>query len=131
MYVIIGCYHSATTIGSLSKISWETGVTIKRFSFSEPQAGKSSCDRMGALMKRRIRDYIDRGNDATNGKEFYKSMVDGSPLNGISVHYSSFEDPTPQTNKPQITGIRSLFDFEFLTNGNIKAWGYYGIYLCI
>ena len=57
----------------------------------------------------------------------YKAMVAGPSLNGISVHLSKLENPTPQTNYPKIDGIRSLYDFQYFLNGDIKAWRYFGI----
>lgn len=123
----IGCYHSASTIASVIKLSRQSGVHVQRYSFSEPQAGKSAADRMAAFMKRRVRDYIDKGNDATNSRELYKAMVDGPPLKGISVHLSALENPSSPKTLPQIAGIKSLFDFEYSSNGDITAWKYYGI----
>ena len=35
-----GCYHSAQTIMNLPKLSAATGITVKRFDFSDPQGGK-------------------------------------------------------------------------------------------
>lgn len=109
----------------MAKLSGESGVKVARYSFSEPQAGKSSADRMSAFMKRRVRDYIDQGNDATNGRELYKAMVSGSPLNGISVHYVSLVNPTPPEEKPKISGISNYYDFIFLDSGDMVAWKYY------
>ncbi|CAF1386902.1 unnamed protein product, partial [Didymodactylos carnosus] len=46
-----GCYHSAATILSLQQVSKETGIKIERMDFSDPQAGKSICDRYAAIIK--------------------------------------------------------------------------------
>lgn len=37
-----GCYHSAQTILSLPQLAAITGITIKRFDFSDPQGGKGT-----------------------------------------------------------------------------------------
>ena len=37
-----GCYHSARTILSLPHLSKNTGITIRRFDFSDPQGGKGT-----------------------------------------------------------------------------------------
>lgn len=80
-------------------------------------------------MKKRVRNYIDQQNDATNARELYQAMVSGGPpLNGISVHQVSLNNPTPQTNKPKIAGISNYYDFEFDDAANMRAYKYYGIF---
>lgn len=103
-------------------------IIVDRYSYSEPQAGKSAADRMAAFMKRRVRDYNDKGNDITNGQQLFKAMVDGGPeLKGISVYYVSLNNPSLPSNKPKIVGIQSLYDFKFKPNKNVIAWKYYGL----
>ncbi|CAF1256518.1 unnamed protein product [Didymodactylos carnosus] len=46
-----GCYHSASTILSVPQISKETKINIERVDFSDPQGGKSVCDRYAAVIK--------------------------------------------------------------------------------
>uniref|UniRef100_A0A914VI08 Uncharacterized protein n=1 Tax=Plectus sambesii TaxID=2011161 RepID=A0A914VI08_9BILA len=58
-----GCYHGNKVLATINKISEETNVQIMRYTFSESQAGKSSCDRMASVIKRHLHAYIDQGND--------------------------------------------------------------------
>ncbi|CAF1685375.1 unnamed protein product, partial [Didymodactylos carnosus] len=53
-----GCYHSAETILSIPQISKNTGITITRMDFSDPQGGKAACDRFAAVIKYHIRRYL-------------------------------------------------------------------------
>ena len=81
---------------------------------------------MVAVMKRRVRDHIDRENDATTGAELFKAMVAGNPLKGVSVHYVKLENSNQQTKKPTIAGISYCYDFKYEQNGDVRVWNYYG-----
>lgn len=49
-----GCYHSQMIIGVLSFLAKKHQQTIKRYDFSEAQAGKDICDRKISPIKRAI-----------------------------------------------------------------------------
>jgi len=65
-----GCYHGAQTIASVPEISRGGGLVIKRWDFSDPQSGKGPCDRVAAVVKRKVRLFVDENNKCTNGEEF-------------------------------------------------------------
>ena len=56
-----GCYHCAYLILSLPSIGERAGIMIKRYDFSDPQAGKDVCDRRTAALKAHMRRYINEG----------------------------------------------------------------------
>ena len=56
-----GCYHSANTVLACKNISKQTGISIRRMDFSDPQGGKGPCDRFAATMKNHVRSYINEG----------------------------------------------------------------------
>ena len=56
-----GCYHCAYLILSLLSIGERAGIMIKRYDFSDPQAGKDVCDRRTAALKAHMRHYINEG----------------------------------------------------------------------
>uniref|UniRef100_A0A914XN95 Uncharacterized protein n=1 Tax=Plectus sambesii TaxID=2011161 RepID=A0A914XN95_9BILA len=99
-----GFKHSIKTLGTLQKISKETDVFISRYTFSESQAGKSSCDRMAAVVKRKLRDYIDQGKDVTTGFEFIKAMDSETQVNGMKFLFGQIENSGSgrKTKKPSI-----------------------------
>ncbi|CAF5031246.1 unnamed protein product, partial [Rotaria sp. Silwood1] len=65
-----GCYHAAETLLSNKKVFEETGIFIRRFDYSDPQSGKSACDRMSAVVKCNVRRHINEKNNVENSKEF-------------------------------------------------------------
>lgn len=69
-----GCYHGAEFILAVEQLYHETGVLVERIDYSEPQAGKSACDRRSADLKAECRRHVNEGHDITNGAEF----IDGA-----------------------------------------------------
>ena len=57
------CYHNASLLFALPAIGSRTGINIRRYDFSEPQAGKDICDRKIAPMKAHIRRYVNEKHD--------------------------------------------------------------------
>ncbi|EGT50003.1 hypothetical protein CAEBREN_14878 [Caenorhabditis brenneri] len=121
-----GCYHSARTLFSLSKIAEKTGVEISRYSFSEPQNGKSSCDRVASQIKRQVREYVDLKNDVTTPEEFFEAVT-ARPLRGVSYYLADLNDRDSSKKKPvTITGMSGLYDFE-IDRYYLTARRYFGI----
>ena len=56
-----GCYHGAYLILSLPTIGERAGIMIKRYDFSDLQAGKDICYRRTAALKAHMRRYINEG----------------------------------------------------------------------
>ncbi|EGT50261.1 hypothetical protein CAEBREN_21943 [Caenorhabditis brenneri] len=81
-----GAYHSAATLGSLYWLMEETKMSIESYSFSESQNGKSSSDRDANRVKRRVKEYINKGNDVTTSSQFFDALK-ANPPNGISVYH--------------------------------------------
>ena len=50
------CYHNAALLLALPAIGSRTGIRIRRYDFSEPQAGKDICDIKIAPMKATLDD---------------------------------------------------------------------------
>ncbi|EGT57965.1 hypothetical protein CAEBREN_25605 [Caenorhabditis brenneri] len=121
-----GCYHSARTLFSLSTISEKTGVEVSRYSFSEPQNGKSSCDRVASQIKRQVREYVDLKNDVTTPEEFFQAVT-ARPLRGVSYYLADLNDRDSSKRKPAtITGMSGLYDFE-IDRYYLTARRYFGI----
>ena len=45
-----------------------------RLDFSEPQWGKDQCDRDSAVVKRKIRSYLNAGNDVISAMDVKKAI---------------------------------------------------------
>ena len=53
------CYHSAQTVLSLPKISYESGIQICRIDFCYPQSSKGPCNRYAAVIKSYVCCFLD------------------------------------------------------------------------
>ena len=100
---------------------------VKSLSFSEAQAGKSSCDRVVAQVKRKLANYIDARNDVDSLEKMYDGIVD-SRLDGVSVFLAEVARPDgddEETNS-KIVGINDLNHFEY-DRDSVHAWRHYKI----
>ena len=79
------CFHNSHLFRTLQDISKRHGINIKRWDFSEPQSGKSSCDRHAARIKQNIRRAVDANiANCAAAEEFVRciTMSDFPELNG-------------------------------------------------
>jgi len=67
------CYHNASLLLALPAIGARTGIRIRRYDFSELQAGKDICNRKIALMKAHIRRYVNEKHDVTTAVNMRRS----------------------------------------------------------
>ncbi|VDI14173.1 Hypothetical predicted protein [Mytilus galloprovincialis] len=71
-----GCYHSSYGILSVTALNDNPyNIKVNRMDFSDPQGGKSICDRKAAHVKACIRRYVNEGNNVITAIEF-KSAVE-------------------------------------------------------
>lgn len=58
-----GCYHCTALLTTINNSSNGSGIEVKRYDFSEPQAGKDLCDRKIAPCKQRLRNYVSENHN--------------------------------------------------------------------
>ena len=51
-----------------------TGISIKRYDFSEPQAGKGPCDRSSDHQKSHVNRILNEGNDVMTAEQVKKAL---------------------------------------------------------
>ncbi|PAV80983.1 hypothetical protein WR25_04779 isoform B [Diploscapter pachys] len=116
-----GAYHSSSLVASLYNVEKETHVKIERYTYSEPQAGKSDCDRMISHLKRKLSDYLQPGKTVHSGQnvetleEMFAALTTGRLLKGVSVHLIDYN--VEQKSGFTFDGIRSFGDFEYGSDG--------------
>ncbi|KAI8484508.1 hypothetical protein Bbelb_377790 [Branchiostoma belcheri] len=90
------CYHCAPLILSLPAISRKTGISVQRFDFSDPQAGKDICDRKIASMKTHIRRYVNEKHDVLTADDMKEALESHGGIKGCRVasHTSHITAPT-------------------------------------
>ncbi|CAF0953775.1 unnamed protein product [Adineta steineri] len=117
-----GCYHSAETILSLRQLSKDTGITIRRFDFSDPQGGKGPSDRYAAVIKSHIRRYLNEGHDVLTAAQFITAC---NSYGGVkNVHAFECQLTSRSKNKLKINDIIKLHNFiyETIAIRSNRAW---------
>ncbi|PAV66054.1 hypothetical protein WR25_27290 isoform L [Diploscapter pachys] len=112
-------YKCTTTISSIIDTQAEIGVQVLQYQFSETQAGKSSADRVAAIVKKKLGRFIAAGGDATTPKAFFDSIIVGQLIRATSIYLVSVEGEMPASNS-KLNGLSTLFDFTFTVNGFVS-----------
>jgi hypothetical protein len=76
---------------------------------------------MAGVIKRKVRDYIDQGNDVTNGREFYAALSHGQLISGLSAYVCTLNRVQRDRKLPSIPKISSLYEFLY-SSDTIRAW---------
>uniref|UniRef100_A0A914DB97 C2H2-type domain-containing protein n=1 Tax=Acrobeloides nanus TaxID=290746 RepID=A0A914DB97_9BILA len=113
-------------------------MEIKQWSFSESQSGKSSCDRLAAVVKRRVYTYLDSNHDVSTPHQLFHAITDhiaAEPLRGMSVYYTKnscrgtsqpCSSKKRKTESSTIIGISGFYEFVIEENG-LRAFKHAGI----
>ena len=72
-----GSYASGGLLVPIRHIGRLTGISIKRYDFSEPQAGKGPCDRSSAHQKSHVNRFLNEGNDVVTWRRSKRCSVCG------------------------------------------------------
>ena len=115
-----GCYHNASLILSLKSIGKRAGISVRRYDFSNPQAGKEMCDRKIAPMKGHIQRWVNEKHDVVTAVDMKEALESYGGVRGCRMAVAKVD--VARTAKPvEWKGISILFNFEFLSSG-ISAW---------
>lgn len=121
-----GCYHSGQLVLSLPGMSKRTGIAIKRYDFSDPQAGKDICDRKIATMKAHIRRFINEKHDVVTAQDMKNALESHGGVKGCRVAVAEVDTSLETGKDNKIPGISFLNDFAFEETG-IRTWKAYGV----
>ena len=67
-------YRSGGLLVPIRHIGRLTGISIKRYDFSEPQAGKGPCDRSSTHQKSHVNRFLNEGNDVMSAEKVKKAL---------------------------------------------------------
>ena len=93
---------------------------LRRYDFSEPQAGKGPCDRNSTNQKSHVTRYLNEGNDVMTALDIKRAL---EPNNGVKVvvPYVVEGVPVSCTKVPKITGNSLLHNFQYHSN-RLRVW---------
>ena len=111
---------------SLPSLGKRVGITVSRYDFSEPQAGKDICDRRIVPVKSHIRRYINEGHDVKSAAEMKVAIESHLGVKGCYAAVCQVSTSSQTMVKHNMTGIKSLNNFEFEAGG-ARVWRAYNI----
>ena len=120
-----GCYHNASLILSLKSIGERTGISVRRYDFSDPQSGKDVCDRKIAPMKGHIKRWINEKHDVVTAADMKEALQSYGGVRGCRIAVAEV-DVAHAAETMEWKGISALYNFEFLVSG-IRAWKAYAV----
>lgn len=124
-----GCYHCSQLMSALPGIGKRTGVTVRRYDFSDPQSGKDICDRKIATLKGHIRRYVNEKHDVISADDMKTALDSHTGVKGCRVAVAEVcsESESKQAVK-SIEGISLYNNFSFSEDSNnIRVWRSYNI----
>lgn len=121
-----GCYHCALLMLSIPDISSRTGITTRRYDFSESNSGKDICDRHISPMKGRIRQYVNEGHDVESASDMKKALQSHDGVKSCRIAVVEIDTAKQSLHHHSWTGIQAMSNFEFSETG-IRMWKAYSI----
>ena len=111
---------------ALPAIGSGTRIQIRRYDFSEPQAGTDICHRNIAPMKAHIRRYVNEKHDVVTAADMKEVLQSHGGITECraAVEEVNTANETGGTNK--LKGTSKLNNFEF-TEAGIRVWCAYRI----
>ncbi len=102
-----GSYASSDVLIPVKHMETLTGVSVRRYDFSEPQAGKGPCDRSSAHQKSQVTRYLNEGNDVMTALNIKRALESNNEWRerrcticcGRSV---GFKNKSPENNWNQL-----------------------------
>uniref|UniRef100_A0A914UYN1 F-box domain-containing protein n=1 Tax=Plectus sambesii TaxID=2011161 RepID=A0A914UYN1_9BILA len=120
-------YLASNTLLSLTRMEQETGISVKEYCFTEPQAGKSMCDRMTAVLKTQVRAYLNQGNNVETPAEVYKALTHNGGVRDCGVALVSYPPAKKIADQSQkIKNISLLRNFT-LEQDRVISYKAYGM----
>jgi len=120
-------YHCVYLILSLPILGDRVGITIKRYDFSDPQAGKDVCDRRITVIKSHTHRYVNEGRDVREAKDMKTAIESYGGVKGCFAAGVRINTSMKTMEKHSMTGIQSLNNFSFNDNGSMNAWKAYNV----
>ena len=63
----------------------QSGVSIKRLDFSDPQGGKAACDQKAATVKSHMRIHLNAGNDIETPEQMRDAILSCGGVPAVNV----------------------------------------------
>uniref|UniRef100_A0A8W8LUZ6 C2H2-type domain-containing protein n=1 Tax=Magallana gigas TaxID=29159 RepID=A0A8W8LUZ6_MAGGI len=121
-----GCYHCGQIWLSIPSLSERTGITVKRYDYSEAQSGKSYCDAKIAHMRSKMRIFSSEGHNICTATQMKEAIDSGAGVKGTCIAVVDVDVTKQEVTKHSWKGVSFISNIEFTSTG-IKTWRAYRI----
>ena len=102
-------------------MKFNTGISVPRVDFSDPQGGKGGCDRKASTIKAHVHRYVNGGRDVQNAQEFKTVILSNGGINGVHVAVVDAAVATCELPQVELDGVSMLNNFEFSSDA-VTIW---------
>uniref|UniRef100_A0AC34FR63 C2H2-type domain-containing protein n=1 Tax=Panagrolaimus sp. ES5 TaxID=591445 RepID=A0AC34FR63_9BILA len=122
------CYRNTELLVNIFLMAGTIGINVKRYSFSEPQNGKSSVDTEAARLKRKSKDYVDFGKNVETSFDMFDALQHGAiPLCALTVVVAKVIGKEFEA-KNTLVGISKVSDVLFdYAKKELIYWQHYNV----
>ena len=124
--VCAGSYASGGLLVSIRHIVRLTGISIKGYDFSEPQAGKAPCDRSSAHQKSHVNRFLNEGNDAISAEQVKKALEPHGGVRSVVPYVVEYPESAGKWPTLRIPDVSLLHNYQYCNDG-LKVWKAYNI----
>ena len=118
-----GCYHCGFTLVCAEILGLQSGVSIKRLDFSDPQGGKAACDRKAATIKSHMRIHLNAGNDIETPVQIRDAILSCGGVPAVNVVLCECVEVSCELSA-KIEGISQISNVQYEESG-LRVWRAY------
>ena len=121
-----GSYASGGLLVPIRQIGRLTGISIKCYDFSEPQAGKGPCDRSSTHQKSHVNQFLNEGNDVMSAKQVKKALESHGGVRNDVLYVVDYPESTSRSPVQRIPDVSLLHKYQYCDEG-LNVWKAYNI----
>ena len=121
-----GSYASGGLLVPMRHIGKLTGISIKRYDFSEPQAGKEPCDRSSAHQKSHVNRFLNERNYVISAEQVQKAFESHGGVRSVVPYVVKYPESADKCPTPRIPDVSLLHNYQCCNDG-LKVWKAYNI----
>ena len=103
-----------------------TGIYIKCYDFSEPQAGKGPCDRTSTHQKSHVDQFLNEGNDVISAEQVKKALESHGGVRSVVPYVVEYPESAGKCPTLRIPDVSLLPNYQYC-NDSLRVWKAYNI----
>ena len=112
-----GSYASGGPLVPIQHIGWLTGISIKRYDFSEPQAGNRPCDRSSAHQTAHFNRFLNEGDDVISAEQVTKALESHGGVRSVVPYVVEYPESADKCPTPRIPDLSLLHNYQYCNDG--------------